>query len=155
MHTTTITAPHESQTPRTIAYPWGDHTVKHHRATAALAAVAALAALTACSSSDDKPAAKAPAYKITQQEDSGNQRNVSVEVTSTKDLRAVFDDVAAKLTEPAGYFVDINCATGGTKGADNRLANGRKAVGRIGAASTGLDDGKTDYKANTGRTCPA
>ncbi|AVH58393.1 MULTISPECIES: hypothetical protein [Streptomyces] len=131
--------------------------MKHHRTTAAaLAAVAALAALTACSSSDDdKPAANVPAYKITQQDDSGNQRNVSVEVTSTKDLRAVFDDVAAKLTDPAGYFVSINCATGGTGKVDNRLANGRKAVGNIGAASTGLDDGQTDYKANTGRTCPA
>ncbi|MBP0456240.1 hypothetical protein [Streptomyces montanisoli] len=131
--------------------------MKHRATAAALAAVAALAALTACSSSSDdsKPAANVPAYKITHQDTSGNQRTVTVEVTSTKDLRAVFDDVTGKLTDDAGWFVEINCATGATKGADNRLANGRKAVGSIGAAATGLDDGKTAYEANKGRTCPA
>ncbi|RMB83661.1 hypothetical protein [Streptomyces shenzhenensis] len=124
----------------------------------ALAALTLAAALTACSSSDStssKPAADAPPYKITRQDKSGNQRQVTVEVTSTKDLRAVFDDVTAKLTDDAGWFVEINCSTGGTAGADNRLANGKKAVGNIGAASTGLDDGKTEYEANEGRSCPA
>lgn len=38
---------------------------------------------------------------------------------------------------------------------DNRLANGKKAVGTVGAASTGLADGQTEYEANKGRTCPA
>jgi hypothetical protein len=111
-------------------------------------------------SNDAKPApakssaARTPAYKVVHQDDSGNQRYVTVEVTSTKGLRAVFDDIAGKLTEDAGYFVEINCSTGGTKGADNRLANGRKAVGTIGKASMGLDDGQTEYEANKGRTCP-
>ncbi|MEV0982341.1 hypothetical protein [Streptomyces sp. NPDC049915] len=130
------------------------------RTAAVLSAVAVLAAaLTACSSSDssdsseDKPAA--PPYKITKQDTSGNQRQVTVEVSSTKDLRAVFDDVADKLTDEAGYFVQINCTTGGTKAADNRLANGKKAVGPVGAASTGLDDGKTEYEAQAGAKCPA
>lgn len=129
---------------------------------AALSAVAALAAtLTACSTSTDagssKPADKpaAPAYKITKQDDSGNQRQVTVEVSTTKDLRAVFDDVAGKLKDDAGYFIEINCATGGSKAADNRLANGKKAVGSIGAASTGLDDGKTEYEEQPGAKCPA
>ncbi|MEU8950910.1 hypothetical protein [Streptomyces sp. NPDC048489] len=125
--------------------------------TAAALALALAATLTACSSSDSdsKPAAKAPAYKITHQDKSGNQRRVTVEVKTGKSLRAVFDDVAAKLTAPAGYFVEINCATGGAAKADNRLANGRKAVGNVGAASTGLGDGKTDYEAQQGATCPA
>ncbi|MEV6536795.1 hypothetical protein AB0M86_45815 [Streptomyces sp. NPDC051639] len=127
-----------------------------NRTAAITAAALALAAmLTACSSSDSKPAAKAPAYKITHQDESGNQRTVTVEVTSAKQIRAVFDDVAAKLTDPAGYFVEINCSTGGTAKVDNRLANGRKAVGNIGAASTGLGDGKTDYQAQQGHSCPA
>lgn len=124
--------------------------------TTALAALAlAAATLTACSSSDDKPAAKAPVYTITHQDKTGNQRTVTVEVKTGKQLRAVFDAVAADLTDPAGYFVEINCATGGTAKVDNRLANGRKAVGNIGAAATGLADGKTDYEAQQGRTCPA
>ena len=126
------------------------------RTIAALSIVAALAALTACSSdsSDDKPAAKAPAYTITHQDDSGNQRRVQVEVNSTDGLRAVFDDVSAKLTDDAGWFVEINCSSGGTAKADNRLANGRKAVGRIGAAATGLADGETEFQVNDGATCP-
>ncbi|MFI5993152.1 hypothetical protein ACIBAC_15120 [Streptomyces sp. NPDC051362] len=122
------------------------------------AALALAAALTGCSSSDSsdaKPAAKAPAYTITHQDKSGNQRTVTVEVKTGKQLRAVFDAVAADLTDPAGYFVEINCATGGTAKVDNRLANGRKAVGNVGAAATGLGDGKTDYEAQQGRTCPA
>ncbi|UIX33558.1 hypothetical protein [Streptomyces sp. GQFP] len=129
-----------------------------HRSTAAAVLLAALAALTACSSGDDSSSDKAadvPAYEITKQDTSGNQRTVTVEVKTTKGLRAVFDDVAGKLHEDAGYFVEINCATGGTASVDNRLANGRKAVGNIGAASTGLDDGKTEYEAQEGRTCPA
>ncbi|GAA5056385.1 hypothetical protein [Streptomyces similanensis] len=127
-----------------------------HRATAAVTVLLAAAALTACSSSDssdDKPAA--PPYKITHQDDSGNQRRVQVEVTSAKDLRAVFDDVAGGLKDDAGWFVEINCATGGTAKVDNRLANGKKAVGSVGAAATGLDDGKTEYEAQQGRKCPA
>ncbi|MGD6762059.1 hypothetical protein ACOKM5_24300 [Streptomyces sp. BH097] len=128
-----------------------------NRATATvLACLLGAAALTACSSDsgDDKPAAEAPAYEITKQDDSGNQRNVVVEVKTTKNLRAVFDDVAGKLTDEAGYFVQINCTTGATSGADNRLANGKKAVGNMGAAATGLDDGKTEYEANKGTACP-
>ncbi|MFH9430248.1 hypothetical protein ACH4JZ_18395 [Streptomyces sp. NPDC017615] len=125
-------------------------------AAAVLAVVTACAALAACDSTEDsKPAAKAPAYEITHQDTSGNQRRVTVEVGSTKDLRAVFDDVAGKFTDDAGYFVEINCKSGGTATVDNRLANGKKAVGRMGAATTGLDDGKTEYEALPSATCPA
>jgi major membrane immunogen (membrane-anchored lipoprotein) len=129
-----------------------------NRTAIAAALLATATALTACSSSDssdDKPAAKAPAYEITHQDDSGNQRRVTVEVKSTEGLRAVFDDVAGKLKDDAGWFVEINCATGGIGKADNRLANGKKAVGKIGAASTGLDDGKTEYEAQPNPKCPA
>ncbi|MFD8611065.1 hypothetical protein [Streptomyces sp. NPDC059631] len=122
-------------------------------ATAATVVLLAAAALTACSSvdsSDDKPAAKAPAYEITKQDDSGNQRTVTVEVKTTTGMKDVFEDVAAKLTDDAGYFVEINCAPGGA-----RLANGKKAVGKMGAATTGLDDGKTEYEAQPDPKCPA
>ncbi|WP_203610380.1 hypothetical protein [Streptomyces sp. SID8111] len=130
----------------------GGHTVK--RTTAAV--LLALATLTACSSTDsssdskpDKPAA-VPAYKITQQDDSGTQRVVAVDVDSTKDMKTVFEDVAAKLKDDAGWFVEINCAEGGA-----RLANGKKAVGSTGAAATGLDDGATEFEALPDAECPA
>ncbi|MFI1701968.1 hypothetical protein ACH419_39310 [Streptomyces bobili] len=102
----------------------------------------------------DKPAAKAPPYQVVQQEESGNTRNVVVEVDSLANLRPVFDAVTKSLTEEAGYFVMINCSTRGTAGADNRLANGKKAVGRMGSATTGLEAGGAEFSTNAGRTCP-
>jgi len=102
----------------------------------------------------DKPDAKEPAYKVVQQDDSGNTRSVTVEVDSTKSLRSVFNAVTKDLDDEAGYWVQINCSTGGTKDVDNRLANGKYAVGRTGAATTGLKDGGTEFSTNAGRTCP-
>ncbi|MEU3098521.1 hypothetical protein ABZ690_28145 [Streptomyces sp. NPDC006967] len=130
------------------------------RTTAAAACAAALLALTACTTTssgdtDSQPAATVPDYTVVQQDDSGNQRSVTVEVDSTKSLRAVFDDVVKDLTDEAGYLIEINCSTGGTPSLDNRLANGNLAIGRIGAASTGLDDGETRFEPVDGQTCPA
>ncbi|MFJ2515599.1 hypothetical protein ACIPEL_36280 [Streptomyces griseoviridis] len=105
-----------------------------------------------------KPAAEAvkdvPKYTLVRQDKTGNKRTVVAEVDTTSHLRAVFDAVTARLTDEAGYFVMINCSTGGTKTVDNRLANGQKAVGRLGEATTGLDDGHTEFSTNEGRTCP-
>lgn len=53
-----------------------------------------------------------------------------------------------------GYFVRINCSTGGTSGADNRLANAKFAVGPLGAARTGLGEGQLEFKVVAGATCP-
>lgn len=106
------------------------------------------------SENDDKAAADAPSYKVVDQDPSGNKRNVVVEVGSTNSLRAVFDDVTKGLTEEAGYYVMINCSTGGTEDVDNRLANGQYANGRMGAATTGLDEGKSEFSVNKDRVCP-
>lgn len=106
------------------------------------------------SESDDKPAADAPPYTVVDQDPSGNKRNVVVEVGSTKDLRAVFDAVTDSLAEEAGYYIMINCSTGGTENVDNRLANGQYAIGRMGRATTGLDDRGTEFSTNTDRSCP-
>lgn len=129
------------------------------RHTATMAATALLLALTGCTGSDKpadtKPEPAAPKYEIVQQDDSGNQREVVVEVETTKGLESVFKDVAQGLTEEAGYYITINCSGGGSSGADNRLANGRKAVGNVGAASTGLEDGATEFEPVKGAKCPA
>lgn len=100
-------------------------------------------------------APKVPSYAVVQKDTEGNQRQIVVEVTSTKGLRAVFDDVIGGLNDDAGYFVHINCSTGGTAKMDNRLANGRYAVGNMGSATTGLEDGESEFEPNSGRTCPA
>lgn len=123
--------------------------------TAAAAAALALA-LVSCSSddSDSKSTPAAPDYKITKQGKSGNSRNVEVSVDSTKDLEAVFNAVVEDLTDEAGYFVYINCSSGGTDTVDNRLANGKLARGTMGQAATGLDDGATEFETVKGKTCP-
>ncbi|MEQ4610669.1 hypothetical protein ABMX48_31650 [Streptomyces cavourensis] len=128
------------------------------RTTTALAAAVLLATLTACGTTPDEatPAAgPAPAYKIVKQDTEGNKRDVEVHVDSTKDLRAVFDAVVRGLKDEAGYYIMINCSTGGTAKVDNRLANGQYAIGNMGAATTGLDEGTTEFSTNDGRTCPA
>lgn len=101
-------------------------------------------------SSDAKP----PAYNVVQHDKTGNQRQIVIEVDTTDSLRAVFDAVTGQLDDDAGYYVQINCSTGGTKTMDNRLANGRYAVGRLGAATTGLNEGDTEFSTNPDRTCP-
>ncbi|MEU3976879.1 hypothetical protein [Streptomyces bacillaris] len=127
------------------------------RTTITTAIATALLTLTACGTTPDEvtPAAgPAPAYKIVKQDTEGNARTVVVEVDSTDGLEAVFDDVAKKLTEEGGYFVQINCSSGSTEHVDNRLANGKKAVGKMGAVRTGMDDGATEFEPNEGRSCP-
>lgn len=124
---------------------------RHIAASATLATLT----LTACSSSDEpKATADVPEYKITSQDPSGNQRDITIEVDHTTDLRAVFNDATGKLDDEAGYYVMINCSTGGTKSEDNRLANGRHAIGRLGMATTGLKDRESEFSVNEGRTCP-
>lgn len=127
------------------------------RTTTAALIAAGLLALTACGTEPepDKAAGPKPAYKVTKQDTEGNKRTVEVEVDTTKDLKAVFDDVVRGLKDEAGYYVMINCSTGGTDKADNRLANGQYANGSMGAATTGLDDGITEFDTNDGATCPA
>lgn len=124
------------------------------RTTAAAITAALAITLVGCSgdSSDSTPAA--PDYKITEQDTSGNSRNVEVSVDSTKQLKAVFDAVTGDLKDEAGYHIYINCSTGGTTAVDNRLANGRLARGNMGQAATGLKDGETEFETVSGRTCP-
>lgn len=84
----------------------------------------------------------------------GNQRRIVVEVDTNTNLEAVFNDVIDDLTDDAGYIIQINCSTGGTDSVDNRLANGRYAIGGIGQASTGLTNGESEFELVDGATCP-
>lgn len=110
-----------------------------------------LLALSGCATNPPGPAASAPEYEVVSRADD----QVIVEVASTDRLEAVFEDVKRSIDEDGGWFVTINCSTGATAGSDNRLANGRYAVGNIGAARTGLDEGESDFEAVSGRECPA
>jgi hypothetical protein len=106
------------------------------------------------SSKSDKPAAKATRYEAVKKGASGNKRSIVVEVDSTEGLRGVFNAVPKDLSEEAGYYIVINCSTGGTKDVDSRLANGQYAIGRVGQATTGLKGRGTEFSTNDGRRCP-
>lgn len=98
---------------------------------------------------------KVPAYKKT----SGEKPSTIIVTVDTavtqEDAEAIIADLQRTHIVDDGYFVLINCSTGGTEGLDNRLANGKFAVGAIGAARTGLDDGSSEVTLNAGRECPA
>lgn len=116
-------------------------------------------ALTRGGDDPDRPATPAsapvtPAYTVVSDEQ--DLVRVAVDALPAGDgLRTIFDAVRATKKQDGGYFVQINCSTGGTDQADNRLANGRFAVGALGAAQTGLKPGAAEFEAEAGRTCPA
>ncbi|MFJ3141698.1 hypothetical protein ACIPJM_04505 [Streptomyces halstedii] len=135
-------------------------------ATVLLAAVAGLA-LVGCNDTADsgsgssKPGAVSgsnkpattPTYKITEQDTTGSQRTVIVQVDTAENLDLVYKAVKAELTDEAVYLVGIECSTGGSS-YDRRLANGRYVLGAAGAAEAGLPAGTSEYQP-AGEKCPA
>lgn len=116
-----------------------------------IAAVGAIVVVVALLATDTEP--KAENYRITQQDTSGNQRRIVVEVDTDDNLESVFADIVTTLDDEAGYLISINCSSGGSSSVDNRLANGRYAHGPMGTASTGLPEGHSEYE-RTDNTCP-
>lgn len=76
-------------------------------------------------------------------------------VLTQAEMTAIAEDLQGNQSEDAGYFVSVNCSTGGTAKVDNRLGNIRFGIGAKGKAATGLDEGLLDVQVNEGRTCPA
>lgn len=109
--------------------------------------------LTGCGSSaaEKTTADDAPDYEIV----ANAEQTITVEVDTTENLDAVFADVITDIDEEGGWFVLINCSTGATENYENRLATGRYAVGNLGAAQTGLDEGETDFEVQDNATCPS
>ena len=93
-------------------------------------------------------------YTVVSEDTSGNQRRIVLEVDSADKAEAAFNDITGSLTDDAGYIIQINCSTGGTDSVDNRLANGRYAIGGIGQATTGLTNGESEFELVDGATCP-
>lgn len=127
------------------------------------------ASATAASSPSSAPAAKAaadveaqrirgeaPAFKVVQAPTSGDG---AIRVTVDRAINggeayAIMQVLMLDYTDEGGYNVSINCSTGGTATADQRLANGTMAVGKLGQARTGfVKDGAT-VELVKGATCP-
>ncbi|MFC9874858.1 hypothetical protein [Nocardia salmonicida] len=78
-----------------------------------------------------------PPYTV---EVDGNQIRVATATADPADLLNTYNKVARTLRPTlaeGGYWVRINCVTGGTAKADNRLANGTIGVGKKGMAVIG------------------
>ncbi|GAA2427622.1 hypothetical protein ACFP2H_00380 [Mycolicibacterium llatzerense] len=126
-----------------------------------VASGAAVAVLLASCGTDQSATSKGgskvpvPAYQLEIGQKPGSLR-VSVDQLHTlPEMTEIVADLQRRYSDrPDGYFVQINCSLGGTATVDNRLANAKFAVGRIGAARTGLDDGAREVSMVEDRKCP-
>lgn len=127
-------------------------------------AVLGLVAVTVvgCSSSHPSPevgastsSASAMNYRLEIGEKPSTLRVFIDEVPTLAEANKIVADLQGRYEgQDDGYFVTINCSEGGTRDVDNRLANGRFAVGSIGAARTGLDDGEREVSLVEDNKCP-
>lgn len=96
-----------------------------------------------------------PAYRL-----QTGKKPSSLEVYVSKnptygEAQAIITDLQRKFEgKPDGYFVSINCTEGGTRDVDNRVANGKFAIGPIGAARTGLNQRRYELALVDGAKCP-
>jgi PBP1b-binding outer membrane lipoprotein LpoB len=117
--------------------------------------LAAVLILSGCSGSGEVKSVESdtPEYRIVEP----RNRTIVVEVDglpTEEQMRGIFDEVVAGQTKDGGQSVLINCSTGGTESVDNRLANGRFAIGQLGAAQTGLEAGDSEFSVNSSSACP-
>jgi len=97
-----------------------------------------------------------PPYQLETGKKPSNLRVTVDRLYTLPEMTAIVADLQHRYADqPDGYFVQINCSVGGTASLDYRLANAKFAVGRIGAARTGLDDGDREVIMVVGdRQCP-
>lgn len=84
-------------------------------------------------------------HTITEQD--RNSVAVTIDATDMPALQYVFNNVQSKIAREenrGGWFVSFNCSTGVGQGFDNRIANGKFALGKLGRAQTGLAIGETE-----------
>lgn len=112
-----------------------------------------LVSIAACDDAGEEPLT----YDLSEHTMTGGRIWILVEVPrayTAAQLREVFESVRAENLEPEhGVFVAIKCETGDDEVGADRLAFGRYAVGRVGAAHTQLADGEADFSVFEGRTC--
>lgn len=102
---------------------------------------------------DDPPV---PAYTVSHRPRPGGWATIAVveRATTNAELERVFDNVMRRNRADGGHWVAIDCATGNTPTYAHRLANGRYAIGRKGAAATGLHHGGHDFDPIADWHCP-
>ncbi|WP_330253162.1 hypothetical protein OG874_00655 [Nocardia sp. NBC_00565] len=98
--------------------------------------------------------AAAPRYEFSEK---GRQLTALVWTDDTEQLRLAYREITKNVLAThaeGGYFLNLDCGIGNDPSkAANRLAVAKIAVGKLGAAQTGLAEGKSSIDFNTGRTC--
>ena len=85
----------------------------------------------------------------------GGAIRVEVDRTLTEvEANSIMNVLMLDYPDPGGYFVSINCSTGGTDKVDHRLANGKIALGRTGQAKVGFVMDGQMVEMVKGATCP-
>ncbi|MBM4574956.1 hypothetical protein GS896_25660 [Rhodococcus hoagii] len=127
------------------------------------------ASLTACSSDDTTDTATAaaasttttrtfvppPAAPYTLHRDGKDEFTATVTTADTQALRVTWQKIRKEIlaSEPdGGYFIHFDCANP-TPEHSPRIGNGKVAVGRLGAAQTGLNAGSHEMKFVDGARC--
>ncbi|GAA3223409.1 hypothetical protein [Actinocorallia longicatena] len=119
-----------------------------------LIVLAIVAAVAAVWPKDDEAKTPTAPYKIVRTEKGLFVAEVD-RLPEGDGLRRIFDEIRRAHDDRDGdWHVWINCSTGGTAAADNRLATGRYAVGQLGAANTGLKAGEAEFEPVAGAKCP-
>lgn len=97
----------------------------------------------------------APPFEVEGPPSSSGEIRVIVDRTITEgEAYVIAELIRGDLSEPGGYFVSINCRTGGTDTFDNRQGNATIAVGELGMAQTGFVREGATVELVEGRTCP-
>ncbi|SIJ38966.1 Uncharacterised protein [Mycobacteroides abscessus subsp. bolletii] len=96
-----------------------------------------------------------PDYRLESGDKPTDLRVVIDRLYPADEMTAIITDLQRRYADQDnGYFVRINCSSGGTRSVDNRLANGKFAVGSIGGLRTGLKAGAYELTPVAGAQCP-
>ncbi|MGU3654095.1 DUF2510 domain-containing protein [Mycolicibacterium sp. A43C] len=107
------------------------------------------------SSASSTSVPSAPAYRLEAGEKPSTLNVYVPKLPTAGQTSLIVEDLQNQYSDrDDGYFVRIYCESSSELESGNILANARFAVGNIGAARTGLDDGDKEIKAINGAQCP-
>lgn len=115
-------------------------------------------AASAATSSSTAPVAEVevPPYEIASDDDDLIIAHVHLGSDDALGLRRIHVNLMQRIMREkpdGGYFIYYDCATPNPDGSVNRIGTGKVAVGRLGAAQTGLEINGNELRPNSGRVC--
>lgn len=110
----------------------------------------------AASGTSSETPGSVPQYRLQVGKKSSSLEVYVAKLPTPSEASAIVGDLQTKYADREdGYFVTISCEESGKYESGNRLANGKFAVGSIGAARTGLEEGTSQITPVPDAQCPA